>query len=68
MTTEMTPAMRSRLEAMGIRQPNAMQQSMLAAAGSAADLLLLSPPGSGKTLAFLLPVLHELEKSGSASP
>ena len=68
MTTEMTPAMRSRLEAMGIRQPNVMQQSMLAAAGSAADLLLLSPPGSGKTLAFLLPVLHELEKSGSASP
>lgn len=64
MMTELSPALSSRLEAMGIRRLNAMQQSMLSAAGSAADLLLLSPPGSGKTLAFLLPVLHELEKSG----
>lgn len=48
---------------LGIQQLNAMQQAALEA-GTARDMLLLSPTGSGKTLAFLLPLLPELQDTG----
>lgn len=51
------------LQRLGIAQLNAMQQAALEA-GTARDLVLLSPTGSGKTLAFLLPLLPELEDAG----
>lgn len=55
--------------AMGIQRLNAMQESMMASAcGKGRDILLLSAPGSGKTLAFLLPLLHELQESPGAFP
>lgn len=51
------------LQRLGIAELNAMQQAALEA-GTARDLVLLSPTGSGKTLAFLLPLLPELEDTG----
>ena len=51
------------LQRLGIAELNAMQQAALEA-GTARDLVLLSPTGSGKTLAFLLPLLPELEDAG----
>lgn len=51
------------LRRLGIAELNAMQQAALEA-GTARDLVLLSPTGSGKTLAFLLPLLPELEDAG----
>lgn len=43
----------------GIEALNEMQQAVLDA-GTAKDMVLLSPTGSGKTLAFLLPLLTTL--------
>lgn len=51
------------LQRLGIAELNAMQQAALEA-GTARDLVLLSPTGSGKTLAFLLPLLPELKDTG----
>lgn len=41
---------------------NPMQVASLEAAKTGADVVLLSPTGSGKTLGFLLPILQWLEK------
>jgi superfamily II DNA/RNA helicase len=43
----------------GIEKLNDMQQAVLNA-GIAKDMILLSPTGTGKTLAFLLPLLNSL--------
>ena len=45
----------------GIKTLNEMQEAVLAA-GTAKDMVLLSPTGSGKTLAFLLPLLTTLTR------
>ncbi|WP_299577149.1 DEAD/DEAH box helicase [uncultured Sunxiuqinia sp.] len=50
------------LEKLGIEQLNAMQQEAQEAIQSSAEVVLLSPTGTGKTLAFLLPVLAELDR------
>lgn len=42
---------------------NEMQQEALAAIQSNAEVVLLSPTGTGKTLAFLLPVFSELDSN-----
>ena len=44
------------VEGLGFEQLNPMQEEMLATASQGGDVLLLSPTGSGKTVAFLLPV------------
>ena len=43
------------VEGLGFEQLNPMQEEMLATASQGGDVLLLSPTGSGKTVAFLLP-------------
>lgn len=48
------------LEKLKIAALNQMQEEMLAAARRGNDLVLLAPTGSGKTLGFLLPLLHRL--------
>lgn len=48
-------------EKYGITELNPMQQKMLAEATKCEDTLLLSPTGSGKTIAFILPVLKMLK-------
>lgn len=45
------------VQAMGFDRLNAMQEQMLEVATSGRDVLLLSPTGTGKTLAYLLPIV-----------
>lgn len=49
------------LRKLGITELNPMQQEAGYAIQSSAEVVLLSPTGTGKTLAFLLPVLAELK-------
>jgi ATP-dependent RNA helicase DbpA len=55
---EISPTVLSNL---GIEALNAMQISALTAIENEAEVLLLAPTGSGKTLGFLLPILNELQ-------
>ena len=45
----------------GIGELNPMQRRMLDASSEKRDIMLLSPTGSGKTIAFILPVLKMLK-------
>lgn len=49
------------LKKLGIEQLNPMQEEAKLAIHSLPEVVLLSPTGTGKTLAFLLPVFAELE-------
>jgi len=52
---------KSILEKLGIEKLNPMQEAARHAIHSSAETVLLSPTGTGKTLAFLLPVIAELK-------
>ncbi len=49
------------LEKLGIETLNTMQKEALAAIENQESVVLLSPTGTGKTLAFLLPILKEID-------
>ena len=49
------------LEKLGIEKLNPMQEEAEIAIGSNNNIVLLSPTGTGKTLAFLLPIIKELD-------
>lgn len=63
MNTEQQHTLDRALAQAGIGALNEMQQAVLEA-GTACDVVLLSPTGSGKTLAFLLPLLTDLAPAG----
>ena len=46
----------------GIEELNDMQKAVLNAIGNDGDIILLSPTGSGKTIAFLTPLLKALKE------
>lgn len=48
---------------LGINDLNEMQRRMMASASENRDIVLLSPTGSGKTIAFILPMLKALKSS-----
>ena len=50
------------LSKLGITNLNKMQLAAIEAVASGNDLILLSPTGTGKTLAFLLPLLQNLDE------
>lgn len=50
------------LEKLGIEQLNAMQEKTIATIRSSDEVVLLSPTGTGKTLAFLLPIIELMEE------
>jgi superfamily II DNA/RNA helicase len=52
------------LEKMKIAELNAMQKQSIDACKKHASVLLLSPTGTGKTLAFLLPIIEQLNTNG----
>lgn len=52
---------RSALDAMGIDKLNEMQTEALQTFRKGGDMVVLSPTGTGKTLAFLLPLLETLK-------
>ncbi|WP_026967882.1 DEAD/DEAH box helicase [Algoriphagus terrigena] len=49
------------LAKLGIEQLNPMQLAAQKAIQSSSEIILLSPTGTGKTLAFLLPLIQELD-------
>jgi superfamily II DNA/RNA helicase len=51
------------LQRMGFTQLTPMQLNMYDEVATGKDIVLLSPTGSGKTMAFLLPLVEKLEKS-----
>lgn len=55
------------LSRLNIDELNAMQQASLDANEKNDDVILLSATGTGKTLAFLLPILQLLEKDNSST-
>jgi len=52
------------LKKFGISALNSMQQEAGEVIQKKSDLVLLSPTGTGKTLAFLLPILQDLDRNG----
>ena len=48
---------------LGIDQLNPMQEEAQLAINSCQEVVLLSPTGTGKTLAFLLPIMAELDRN-----
>lgn len=57
---EFLPLVRERL---GIEELNEMQQKMMQTSTESHDIILLSATGTGKTLAFILPMLKHLKPS-----
>lgn len=57
---EFLPILQQKL---GITELNKMQRRMLDVSSEKRDIMLLSPTGSGKTIAFILPVLKMLKPS-----
>jgi len=53
---------RAILDKLGIKELNNMQEEAKFAIHSNPNVVLLSPTGTGKTLAFLLPVIEELDQ------
>ncbi|AXT55512.1 ATP-dependent helicase [Aquimarina sp. AD1] len=51
------------LQKLGIEKLNPMQEEAKLAISSSDNIVLLSPTGTGKTLAFLLPVIEALDKN-----
>ena len=49
------------LEKLNISALNPMQEEALAVIGKTTNTVLLSPTGTGKTLAFLLPLIETLD-------
>ena len=49
------------MDKLGIEQLNAMQEEAQLAIENVAEVILLSPTGTGKTLAFLLPLIATLD-------
>ncbi len=49
------------LKKLGIQELNAMQEESKVAIESSNEVMVLSPTGTGKTLAFLLPIVSELK-------
>lgn len=52
------------VEAMGFDRLNVMQEKMLEVAASGRNVMLLSPTGTGKTVAFLLPLMAQQMTDG----
>ena len=51
------------LSNLNIKKLNPLQEEVTAKAKSGTDLVVLAPTGSGKTIAFLVPVLRNLSKN-----
>lgn len=61
--SENTKDLQAILEKLGIEQLNPMQLEAHEVMAESSEVVLLSPTGTGKTLAFLLPIIEELDPS-----
>ncbi|HWR99342.1 MAG TPA: DEAD/DEAH box helicase, partial [Prolixibacteraceae bacterium] len=59
MSTSLSPIIQNAVKNLGFESLNPMQAEMLRASKKAKQIQLFSPTGSGKTVAFLLPVLEK---------
>lgn len=59
------PPLASHLESLGFKAPTRVQQQTIPVLLSGKDALVNAPTGSGKTLSYLAPIMHEL---ATASP
>lgn len=57
---KLSPTLIDRLNYLGVSSLNKMQEASMEALSKNNNLLLLSPTGTGKTLAFLLPLLDKI--------
>ena len=53
------------LKKMGIEKLNPMQEEALSVISKTSNVVLLSPTGTGKTLAFLLPIIEMLDQTST---
>lgn len=63
----LSPALLRALSAKGYREPTPVQIAAIPAALQGRDVLASAQTGSGKTAAFLLPILQSLERASPAS-
>ncbi len=69
MSLRLSPIVEKAIKSLGFESLNQIQIEMLKASQKARQMLLFSPTGSGKTVAFLLPVLEKAvhQESGVSS-
>ncbi len=57
----MKPFLKEAWQKAGFEQPTAIQQRAIPSITEGADIIAESPTGTGKTLAYLLPILHKID-------
>lgn len=57
----MKPFLKEAWQKAGFEQPTAIQQKAIPSISKGADIVAESPTGTGKTLAYLLPILHNID-------
>lgn len=57
----MKPFLKEAWQKAGFEQPTAIQQKAIPSITEGADIIAESPTGTGKTLAYLLPILHNID-------
>lgn len=65
MQRNQTDSFTRHLKHLGIHDLNPMQKAVIEKAVSGIDLLVLAPTGTGKTLAFLIPLISQLDSARS---
>jgi len=61
------PSLQEGLDAMGFDQPTPIQQMAIPVILEGKDLIACAQTGTGKTAAFVLPILNKISKSGSST-
>ena len=65
--SHLSPSLRAKLEALSILSPTPVQQRVIPRLASGENLLFQSETGTGKTFAYLLPLINAVEKQKSAA-
>lgn len=61
------PSLQEGIDAMGFDQPTPIQQMAIPVILEGKDLIACAQTGTGKTAAFVLPILNKISKSGSST-